>query len=312
MAFENTYSPASIDQSSRLNAIFARCEGAYADITLRGYRYDHDIFARWCDDNGCEFLPASPAGVAAFVDDMLARYSYATIKRRIAAIQFAHRLTDLPSPVSSSDVYLSLRRAGRTKGRRPKQVCGLTSGLLEQILDACPQTLPGRRDAALISVGYDTLCRSAELAWMEVGHVDLTSQTVYIPRSKNDPFGDGRIAGLSSRSVAIVGRWLDEAALKDGPLFRGLHTAKLGPGHLETSSIRRLIKVAAKRAGLADAAAELSGHSMRVGGAQDLMTSGFDTLAIMTAGGWKNVEVVARYVEKAALHRTRIKAAHGN
>ena len=142
---------------------------------------------------------------------------------------------------------------------------------------------------------------------MEVGHVDLSSQTVYIPRSKNDPFGDGRIAGLSNRSTVIVGRWLDEAALDDGPLFRGLHTAKLGLSHLETSSIRRLIKVAAKRAGLADAAAELSGHSMRVGGAQDLMTSGFDTLAIMTAGGWKNVEVVARYVEKAAVTKSRFR-----
>lgn len=61
-----------------------------------------------------------------------------------------------------------------------------------------------------------------------------------------------------------------------------------------------MIKVAAKRAGLAEAAAELSGHSMRVGGAQDLMMTGHDTLMIMTAGGWKNVEVVARYVEKAA------------
>lgn len=42
---------------------------------------------------------------------------------------------------------------------------------------------------------------------------------------------------------------------------------------------------------------------MRVGSAQDLMMSGHDTLMIMTAGGWKNVEVVARYVEKAAIQK---------
>jgi integrase/recombinase XerD len=233
----------------------------------------------------------------------LRSYSYATIKRRVAAIQFVHRLSDLPSPVSSSDVYLALRRAGRTKGRRPKQVRGLTADLLEQILKSCPATLSGLRDAALISVGYDTLCRSAELAWMQVEHVDLESQTVYIPRAKNDPFADGRIAGLSERSKDLVSRWLEQSHLKEGALFRGLHTAKAGVGSLETSSIRRMIKVAAKRAGLADAAAELSGHSMRVGGAQDLMMSGHDTLMIMTAGGWKNVEVVARYVERAAIQK---------
>lgn len=309
MAFDISSSAVSLDPASRLDAIFARCVGAYADITLRGYRADLETFAEWCTRNGQEFLPACPSGVAAFVDDMLARYSYATIRRRISAIQFAHRLSDLPSPIGSSDVYLALRRVGRTKRRRPKQVRGLTADLLAKILTSCPETMSGLRDAALLSVGYDTLCRSAELAWMEVEHVDLRSQTIYIPRSKNDPFGDGRIAGLSNRSTEIVARWLDETELSEGPLFRGLHTAKLGTGHLETSSIRRLIKVAAKRAGLTDAAVELSGHSMRVGGAQDLMTSGCDTLAIMTAGGWKNVEVVARYVEKAAISSSRFKPA---
>ena len=42
-----------------------------------------------------------------------------------------------------------------------------------------------------------------------------------------------------------------------------------------------------------------SGHSMRVGAAQDLLTRGFDTAAIMRAGGWKSVTTLARYLEKA-------------
>ena len=306
MGFDTSVSPASQEWASLLERVFARCEGAYADITLRGYRRDLETFASWCDERGETFMPSTPRIVGAFIDDQVRSYSYATIKRRVAAIQFLHRLADLPSPVSSSEVYLALRRAGRTKGRRPKQVRGLNADLLEQILRACPPTLSGLRDAALISVGYDTLCRSAELAWMQVGHVDLASQTVYIPRAKNDPFADGRIAGLSKRSADLVSRWLDQSGLTEGPLFRGLHTAKAGEGTLETSSIRRMIKVAATRAGLAEAAAELSGHSMRVGGAQDLMMSGHDTLMIMTAGGWKNVEVVARYVEKAAILHRRV------
>ena len=47
---------------------------------------------------------------------------------------------------------------------------------------------------------------------------------------------------------------------------------------------------------------------MRIGGAQDMLVTGFDTLAIMQAGGWKSPQVVLRYVEhaKAAdLHRRR-------
>lgn len=64
--------------------------------------------------------------------------------------------------------------------------------------------------------------------------------------------------------------------------------------------MRRVIKDAAARAGLtSDEVAEFSGHSMRVGAAQDLLKKGFDTAAIMRAGGWKSVNVLARYLEQA-------------
>ena len=131
---------------------------------------------------------------------------------------------------------------------------------------------------------------------MKVEHINLDGRTVYISRAKNDPFGDGRIAGLSERSVLHLKEWLRMSGIEEGPLFRGLHTGKPGNGYMETSSIRRLIKSAAHRAGMKDEALNLSGHSIRVDAAQDLMTAGYDSIAIMTAGGWKNVEVVARYV----------------
>ena len=298
-----TVSTASHDTTSLLDSIFARCEGAYSDITLRGYRRDLKTFAAWCADYNVDFSDASPYFIAAFINDQTRTLSLATIKRRIAAIQFFYKMIDRPSPIAHSDVHLALRRAARAKGRRPKQVKGLTADILNKIIAHCSPTISGYRDAALISVGYDTLCRSAELSWMEVEHVDLDSGTVYIPRAKNDPFGDGRIAAISERTVSLVREWLVTSGVESGPLFRGLHTGKPGGAALETSSIRRLIKTAARRADLIAEALDLSGHSMRVGAAQDLMTAGYDTVAIMTAGGWKNVEVVARYVEKAALLR---------
>jgi integrase/recombinase XerD len=38
---------------------------------------------------------------------------------------------------------------------------------------------------------------------------------------------------------------------------------------------------------------------MRVEAAQGLLKHGFDTAAIMRAGGWKSLNVLARYLEKA-------------
>lgn len=214
-------------------------------------------------------------------------------------------MSDLPSPIRHVDVQLALRRAVRAKGRRPKQVLGLTRDLLDKMLASCPQTLAGRRDAALLSVGYDTLCRSAELSWMRVEDVFLDKAKIYIPRSKSDPFGDGRVATISATTIARVTDWLENSALEEGPLFRGLHTGKVGRIPLGTSSILRLIKSAALRAGLTAEALLLSGHSMRVGAAQDLLASGYDTLAIMTAGGWKSTNVVARYAELSKFDRKK-------
>lgn len=213
-------------------------------------------------------------------------------------------MSDLPSPVAHSEVCLALRRAGRAKRRRPKQALGLTAELLTKIVAACPDTLAGIRDAALFSVGYDTLCRSSELAAMRVEHLSEDLGSAFVPRSKSDPFGDGRIAYLSAATQKRLVTWMGAAGLCSGPLFRGLHTNKVSEVSLDTCSIRRRIKVAAKRAKLGNAVTRgLSGHSMRVGAAQDMMLAGINTIGIMQAGGWRTYSVLARYVENAAAER---------
>ena len=95
--------------------------------------------------------------------------------------------------------------------------------------------------------------------------------------------------------------WLDAAELTSGPLFRGLHTLRVSQVALDTCSVRRRIKLAATRAELdLDVIRRLSGHSMRVGAAQDMMVAGFDTLGIMQAGVWRTFSVLGRYVENAS------------
>lgn len=290
--------------SKVLDRVFVRCEGAYSEITLRGYRSDLELFQRWCQDRGCDWLPAEAATIAGFVEAEAATKSISTIKRRVEAIKFAHRMSDIPSAAGHSEVALALRRAGRAKLRRPKQAMGLTSEMLERIAAACPDTLAGLRDAALVSVGYDTLCRSAELAAMRAEHLAGDLSTIRVPRSKADPYGDGRIAYLSPATVQRVQHWLEASGIDDGPLFRGLHTGKLPQTPLETSSIRRLIKRTAARAELdSEAVQGLSGHSMRVGAAQDMMLAGIDAIGIMQAGGWRTFAVLARYVENASAEK---------
>jgi integrase/recombinase XerD len=295
-----------------VDEIFNACLGAYSPRTVNGYRSDLRVFTNWCVSRHYSWLPASSASIAEFVESQVEEHTLSTIKRRLCAIAFAHRLNDLPTPTEHNVVRLALRRASRLKPRRPKQVRGLTSAILAKIIGASPITLAGFRDAALISVSYDTLCRSSELAVMEVHDVTFEADgaaTIIIPRSKSDVAGDGRLAYLSPETATLLSGWLDAANLISGPLFRGLHLNRPYESCLWTSSIRRIVKRATRRAGFDVAIFNaLSGHSMRIGAAQDMMVAGFDALAIMQAGGWKSANVVLRYVENAAtreLHARR-------
>ena len=69
---------------------------------------------------------------------------------------------------------------------------------------------------------------------------------------------------------------------------------------LSASQIGRRIRAATKAAGLGDG---FTGHSGRVGMAQDLAATGVDLPALMTAGRWKSSRMPARYTERQAAGR---------
>ena len=61
----------------------------------------------------------------------------------------------------------------------------------------------------------------------------------------------------------------------------------------------------ARRAGLPEEVAEgLSGHSARVGAAQDMIASGIELPAILQAGRWRSTVMVNRYGERLLARRS--------
>src|SRR3954452_21425094 len=138
-------------------------EGAYAPSTIRAYTADFATFERWCHSVALNPLPARPSTVARFVEIDARRAAASTLQRRLAAIRKMHRLFRLENPVADEEVLLAVRRALRRKLQRPRQALGLTRDLRDQLICACPDTLMGKRNRAMIAIGYDTLCRRAEL-----------------------------------------------------------------------------------------------------------------------------------------------------
>jgi integrase/recombinase XerD len=166
--------------------------------------------------------------------------------------------------------------------------------------------LTGLRDRAMIAVGYDALCRRSELIALCVEDLNLTRQRggmVLIRRSKNDPYGHGRQALLSPKCVRYLVEWLRAANINSGYIFCKIdRNDYVSSRPLHNATVAVIIKKRAKDARLPrEKIKGLSGHSMRVGAAQDMVKSGVDLLPIMRAGGWKSIDMVGRYIEHAGI-----------
>ena len=120
-----------------------------------------------------------------------------------------------------------------------------------------------------------------------------------------DAPGEGEKAGQGPLGVFNRRVWREPAAVEallairpeeaviDGstPVF-GLHP----------DTIRRRLQQAARAAGL-PGWRDITGHSGRVGMAQDLSSAGFALPELMTAGRWKSPRMPARYTERQAAGR---------
>ena len=284
-------------------AAFHRLEGAYAPGTIRSYTSDIAAFEAWCATEGVTPFPADVATLCQFLEDQGAEKSPSTVRRRICAIRKIHRLLRLPDPTQDEEINLSLRRVKRAKATRPRQAKGLTKSYLDRFRDTQPETVIGLRNRAMLSVGYELLTRRSELVALRSDDLEERDDGTYrvlIRRSKADQYGAGRIAFTSQKTAQLLRDWLQVRGPEIDWLFCPVYHGKPINRDLSTTTVKRLVKDAAKRAHLeATDIKAFSGHSMRVGAAQDLLKRGFDTAAIMRAGGWKSVNVLARYLEQA-------------
>jgi integrase/recombinase XerD len=86
----------------------------------------------------------------------------------------------------------------------------------------------------------------------------------------------------------VVQDWLEWRGPDVNSLFCPIYRGRAVNRDLSTTTVKRLVKSAAKAAGLDPEKIDaFSGHSLRVGAAQDLLCAGYDAAAIMRAGGWK-------------------------
>jgi integrase len=254
-------------------------------------------------------MPAATDTTAAFLAaEATSGAKSSTIGRRAAAIGYAHRLAGHEPPTGAEAVRAVMRGIRRTIGAKPEQKAPATAERIAAMVPLVPATLAGKRDRALLLLGFAGAFRRSELVALTVADIiDADGGLrVVIRRSKTDQEGQGQEIAIPTggklRPVEAVRAWLDAAGITEGPVFRPV--AKGGrvlPAALTDRSVANIVKLYATRAGLD--AAEFSGHSLRAGFITSAAEHGASVFKMMEVSRHRSVDTLRGYVRRADLFR---------
>ena len=283
----------------------ARIDGAYAPASIRAYKADFNELINFCNEEEEDALPTHPQTIANFIVKMSnGKRSSASIRRAVAGIATIHKLNRYSDPTKDPDVVLEMRRMHRKLGRSCSQAGSINADTLDKLLLATDDSIRGIRDRALLLVAYDTLCRRSELVSLQVKDFKINikngieTSSILLRKSKTDQDATGKWLHLSQRAHLALVEWMKVLPKQQEMLFCGLNRALDISPQIGAGQINRIYKKIARTAGLDELAIEgISGHSMRVGAAQDLLNSGASMPIIMQRGRWSKTDTVMRYLE---------------
>ena len=283
-----------------------KIDGAYAPSTIRAYKADFRDFINFCHDRARNALPAEHHLVVQYICELTnSGRSSASIRRALCGLSAIHRLNRFDDPAKDPDVTLEMRRMHRKLGRSSSQAGSINADILDKLLLATDDSIRGIRDRALLLVAYDTLCRRSELVSLQVKDVKINikngikTSSILLRKSKTDQDSTGKWLHLSQRAHLALVEWINELPRGQEYLIVGIDRGgKISRNSLGSGQINRIYKKIARDAGLDELVIKgISGHSMRVGAAQDLLNSGASMPIIMQRGRWSKTDTVMRYLE---------------
>jgi len=263
-----------------------------------------------------EPLPAAPATVARFLSaQATAGVKASTIGRRCAAIGYAHKLAGHREPSSNAETVKAVMRGiRRTIGTASTQKAPATAEVIGEMLKHCPDDLKGKRDRALLALGFAGAFRRSELVALNVEDLAEVPDGLRatIRRSKTDQEGQGHeIAiprGYRRRPVEAVQVWLAAAEINSGPVFREVKKGgRVQGAALSDRAVATIVKERAAAIGLSPET--FAGHSLRAGYVTSAVEANAPLMKIVEQTRHKSVDMVRIYSRRIDLFRDHSGAA---
>jgi site-specific recombinase XerD len=277
--------------------------------TRSAYQSDYRLFVAWCEAKGVPSLPASVETVAAFLAAAAeSGKKPSTLGRRLAAIRYFHRLAGHPTPTEAEAVKATLRGIRRSVGSAKVRKAPALAEHVKAMIAASPDSLRGKRDRALVLLGFAGAFRRSELVALDVEDVEEVELglRVLIRRSKTDQEGMGSVIAVMRGAVACPVRalreWQRAAEIESGPLFRPINKAdKVSQGRLTSRSVANIVKEMAQRIGLD--ASTFSGHSLRSGFLTSAASNGASIFKMMDVSRHSSIETLRAYVRDSEMFK---------
>lgn len=273
-----------------------------APASKRAYASDFRDFGAWCAERGLEPMPASVDTVSTYLADMAGKgLSASTIRRRAAALTYAHKLAGHEPPTSTEYVRAVLAGIAREKMVAPVRKAPVTVDVMKKLLRFVKdETAVGARDRALLLLGFAGALRRSELVALDVEDIEETKDglLVHIRRSKTDQEGAGRAiaipAGGKLLAAEAIRRWLHVSGIATGPIFRSIQKGgRITTARLSAQAVAEIVK---KYAGKAQLDASIfSGHSLRAGFVTSAFDHGADAFRIADVTGHRETKTLRVY-----------------
>lgn len=275
-----------------------------SDATRRAYASDFADFTAWCEASGEQSLPATPMVTARYLASQADRGKRAsTIVRRCAAIRYAHRMAGHEPPTNAEGVRAVLRGIRRKIGVAPNRKAPATAQAITAMLAKLPDTTVGKRDRALLVLGFAAALRRSELVALDVEDLEITAEgvRVNVRKSKTDQESRGYIIsiprGTKLKPAQAIEDYLRATGIDDGPLFRAIFAGQAEPDRMCDATVANIVKRRARKAGLDPKV--FSGHSLRSGFVTSALETGADVLAVMDITRHRQINSLKVYDRRA-------------
>lgn len=291
---------------------FMATSGRYSKNTLRRLTCSWGMFVRWCDENSLNSVPAKTETVNRYLSHRAMTVHRNSLASDRWAIGRMHKAAGCPDPSGDprvSDTLAAIVRQKVADEEEIEQASPMRECYLDQLVDLWrgSQQVIERRDLALLTLAYETLLRAVEVSRIKMKHLAIQPDgagVLTVPITKTNHSGEPDKIALSRQAVSLIMEYLQLAGREydhksEAALFGGFgrHQTALKRGApLSVKTIERIFAKAHGALGLSVMGlAVWTGHSARVGAAQDMAASGCTILQIMQAGRWGSEAMVLRY-----------------